>query len=83
MTTTLDHLLLNDRGLAFDPASGETYRLIGPAFGLVRLLQHGADRDELLRYLLDEYEVDEATARQDLDAFLAMLEKMKLLETAP
>lgn len=82
MTLALDHLLLNSRGIAFDPATGEMYRLIGPAYGLVRLLQHGAAKEELLRYLLEEYDVDEATARRDLDAFYTMLEKMELWEAA-
>jgi PqqD family protein of HPr-rel-A system len=83
MTTILDKLLLNDRGIAFDPASGETYRLVGPAFQLVKLLQKGADDDELLRFLLDEYDVDESTARRDLDVFLGNLEQLKLWEVAP
>ena len=82
MTTTLDNLLLNDRGIAFDPASGETYRLIGPAVSLVRLLQNGAGESDLIRFLLDEYDVDESTARRDLDVFLGTLEKMKLWEAA-
>lgn len=80
MTTILENLLLNDRGIAFDPTSGETYRLVGPAVHLVRLLQQGADDAALLQYLLDEYEVDEATARRDLDVFLGTLEQMKLWE---
>jgi PqqD family protein of HPr-rel-A system len=82
MAATLDHLLLNERGIAFDPSSGEMYRLIGPAYALVRRLQHGATKDELLQHLLEEYEVDETTARRDLDAFYDMLEKMKLWKTA-
>ena len=82
MTMILENLLLNDRGIAFDPASGETYRLIGPAVHLVRLLQKGADDDTLLQYLLDEYDVDESTARRDLDAFLGTLEQMKLWAVA-
>jgi PqqD family protein of HPr-rel-A system len=83
MTMIIEKLLLNPRGVAFDPVSGETYRLIGPALHLVKLLQHGADDAELLQYLLDEYDVDEATARRDLAAFLASLEKMKLWESTP
>jgi PqqD family protein of HPr-rel-A system len=83
MTTNLEKLLLHERGIAFDPASGETYRLDGPALPLVRLLQHGADDNELLHYLLEEYEVDEETARRDLKAFLETLEWMKLWEEAP
>lgn len=82
MTATLDNLLLNDRGIAFDPVSGETYRLVGPAVALVRLLQKGASDSDLLRFLLDEYNVDPPTARRDLDAFMGMLEKMKLWEVA-
>ena len=83
MTTTLENLLLNDRGIAFDPVSGETYRLVGPAVQLVRLLQKGADDAELLDYLLAEYDVDESTARRDLDVFLGTLEQLKLWEAAP
>jgi hypothetical protein len=82
MTLALDHLLLNERGVAFDPDSGGMYRLIGPAYALVRLLQHGATKDDLLRHLLEEYDIDESTARRDLDAFYLMLEKLKLWESA-
>ncbi|HEX4140267.1 MAG TPA: HPr-rel-A system PqqD family peptide chaperone [Candidatus Methylacidiphilales bacterium] len=82
MPVVLDHLLVNERGIAFDPASGEMYRLIGPAYALVRLLQRGAAKEELLRYLLEEYEIDETTARRDLDAFFQMLEKLKLWGSA-
>ncbi len=78
MTTSLENLLLNDRGIAFDPVSGETYRLVGPAVQLVRLLQKGVDDDALLQHLLNEYEVDESTARRDLDVFLGSLEELKL-----
>jgi len=80
MKITLENLLLNDRGIAFDPVSGETYRLVGPAVQLVRLLQNGADDAALLQYLLDEYDVDESTARRDLEVFLGTLEQMKLMK---
>jgi len=82
MTTPLENLLLNDRGIAFDPATGETYRLVGPAVQLVRLLQNGANDDALLEFLLNEYDVDESTARRDLEVFLGSLEEMKLRGTA-
>lgn len=77
MPTIIDSLLVNERGIAFDPVSGETYQLLGPAAPLLKLLQQGADNAALLRFLLEEYDVDALTARRDLDAFLRSLDRMK------
>lgn len=45
-----------------------------------RLLEQGATKEELLAALRQEYEVDEAEARADIDAFLESLESMGVLE---
>ena len=82
MTPTLENILLNDRGIAFNPVTGETFRLVGSAVQLVRLLKQGADTDALLQYLLNEYDIDTATAQRDLDVFLATLERMNWVEAA-
>jgi hypothetical protein len=82
MTTHLENILLNDRGIALNPATGETFRLIGPALHLVRLLQQGAPASALLDYLLETYDIDRATAQRDLDTFIAMLEKMNWVEVS-
>ena len=47
---------------------------------LWRILEKGADRDELVSYLLDEYDVDEATAGADVDRFVAKLREVDLIE---
>jgi PqqD family protein of HPr-rel-A system len=82
MTSTLENIMLNDKGIAFNPVTGETFRLVGSAVPLVRLLKQGADSAALLDYLLKEYKVDQATAQRDLDAFLATLERMNWVEVA-
>jgi hypothetical protein len=79
----IENLQLNDDGIAFNPVTGETYRLLGPAIPLIKLLQKGADDAELLRFLIEEYDVDETTARRDLDTFLNTIERMKLWGKAP
>lgn len=43
-------------------------------------LAGGISREDLLRAMLDEYEVDEATAKEDIAEFLKLLEDGKLLE---
>jgi len=43
-------------------------------------LQGGAERDELIAAMLEEYEVDEATAAADIDRFIGKLREADLLE---
>lgn len=44
------------------------------------LLEKGADREELIAAILEEYAVDEATAAADIDRFIAKLSEVDLLE---
>ncbi len=37
---------------------------------LWKILEDGADYDTLLNKLLDEYDIDEETAKKDIDAFI-------------
>ena len=43
-------------------------------------LAQGASREELIQGILDEFDVDEATASADVDRFLAELDARDLLE---
>ena len=47
---------------------------------LWKLLEDGADREALIAKLLEEYDVDEATAARDVDKFIAKLSEGGLLE---
>ena len=47
---------------------------------LWKLLEKGADRDELIKKMLEEYAVDEATAAADIDRFVAKLREADLIE---
>ncbi len=47
---------------------------------LWKLLEKGADREELIAGLLGEYKVDEATASRDVDRFIDSLRKADLLD---
>ena len=46
---------------------------------LWKILEKGADREELLTKLLEEYDVNEETARRDIDAFINKLQEAKLV----
>ncbi|MBQ3264764.1 MAG: PqqD family protein [Ruminococcus sp.] len=44
------------------------------------LLEKDAERDDLIARMLEEYDVDEATAAADIDRFIAKLREADLLE---
>lgn len=76
MSTTLSDLMLNDRGFAFDPASGETYQLSATALRIVRLLQQGIHLDAILRHLTEEFDADPHTLARDFADFLHSMEQI-------
>lgn len=49
---------------------------------LYQKLQKGCTREELIRVLLAEYDVSEAVAGEDVDAFLAKIQQLGMLEEA-
>ncbi|MBQ9846900.1 MAG: PqqD family protein [Clostridia bacterium] len=54
--------------------------LNGTGAFLWKLLENGAERDELIAEVLNEYEVDEATATIGVDDFIADIKKADLFE---
>lgn len=56
--------------------------LTGTAFFLWNRMTEGIEKEDLLRALLEEYDVDEAAARADLEVFLSELRAKNLIEEA-
>lgn len=46
---------------------------------LWNLLEEGAEYDTLLEKFLDEYDIDEATAKRDIDAFIERAKEADLI----
>ena len=46
---------------------------------LWKILESGATKEEMLAKMLEEYDVDEETARKDIDAFISKLQEAKLV----
>jgi PqqD family protein of HPr-rel-A system len=76
MPTPLSEIMLNDRGFAFDPTTGESFQLSTTGLEIIRALRLAPDREAALAKLIDEFDVDENTARRDFDHFLASIEQI-------
>ena len=62
------------------PAGGGEFVVNRAGAVLWTLLDQGVDRDQLRGRLVEAFEIAEAQAEQDLDAFLAALRSRDLLE---
>jgi len=76
MTNQLQDLMLNDRGFAFDPTSGETFQLSTTGLRIVRLLQEGHGHETILEHVIEESEVEPNTATRDLADLLLSLKQV-------
>jgi hypothetical protein len=76
MSTPLSEIMLNDRGFAFDPTTGESFQLSTTGLEIILALRQTPDREAALAKLIADFEVDENTARRDFDHFLASVEQI-------
>lgn len=72
-------LVISARGVVFDPATGDSFSMEGPAARLLRMLANGASEEDLAAGLVADHAISEITARRDAGHFLAMLQRLGLL----
>lgn len=71
---------LSDSGFLFDHATGLTYTLNPTGQFIFKSLQEGKSGPEILAAMLEEFEIDEETARKDLDDFFRQLREFGLVD---
>jgi len=73
-------LAISDEGFIFDPETGNSYTTNSTGVFILNLLKSGADEDEIVKALVEEYGVDEEEARRDLYDFLEQLRVYRLID---
>ncbi len=46
---------------------------------IIKDIQNGKEKDEILKHILDEYAIDEATAKKDLNDFIEKLKSLSII----
>lgn len=72
-------LAINDEGLVFDPATGDSYMVNATAGVLLRGVQEGLEPAALAARLVAHFDVDQERALQDVDDFLLQLRAVNVL----
>lgn len=75
------NIALSDSGFLFDPATGDSFSLNPIGLEILRMLKAGKDKSEIIPYLLETYQTDEATVEKDYYDFIRMLQQFHLAET--
>ncbi|MGC9470448.1 MAG: HPr-rel-A system PqqD family peptide chaperone [Bacteroidales bacterium] len=74
------NIAVSDSGFVFDPTSGESYSLNPIGTEIVRRLQQDRSHEEIIRDLVEKYDVDDATLERYYFDFIGMLKQYNLLE---
>jgi hypothetical protein len=72
---------VGDNVVVLDLTSSTYFSTNATGTVLWQLLASGANRTDLVNALVEQFAIDQQTAEQDLDAFLAVLDRAQLLTT--
>jgi len=75
-----ENLAISETGFLYLPSSGETFTSNEIGKNIIRLLQKGEDKKNIVEQVTNEYDVDKNTFEKDLDDFISQLHQFKLIE---
>ena len=75
-TNQIKNLALSDTGFLFDPSTGNTYTLNETGLAILRAVQNGKNKKQIIKMICDEYEVSTEQIERDLADMLIQLKEL-------
>jgi PqqD family protein of HPr-rel-A system len=75
----LPQLAINDEGFVFDPVRGESYTVNKTGLLILRELKAGKSQEDIVKKLVETFDIDEEKARIDLIDFIDRLRSLDLI----
>ncbi len=75
-----ENLAISETGFVFDPTEGESFTTNETGKIILKLLLQGKTNEEIKKYFLENFEVDESTLEKDLNDFILMLKNERLIK---
>ncbi len=72
-------LAISEDGFIFDPTTGNSFTTNETGLFILQLLKEGKSPEEIVRELVNQYDVDEQEAERDVLDFMEKLRRYKLL----
>ena len=75
------NIALSDTGFLFNPSTGDSYSTNPIGLDIIRELKDGSSPKEVLKFILEKYEVEESRIEKDLGDFIEMLKSFQLMDS--
>ena len=69
------NIATNDMGFVFNPSTGDSFSSNLIAAEIINLLKANHSEAQILTILLEKYDVDKNTLKQDIDDFILQLQR--------
>ncbi|NSW46078.1 MAG: PqqD family protein [Bacteroidales bacterium] len=73
-------LAISENGFIFDPTTGESYSTNNEGAEIIQMLNQQKSDEEIKKYFLEHFEVDEANFERSYLDFISMLRYFNLVE---
>jgi PqqD family protein of HPr-rel-A system len=74
------NLALSESGFAFHSSTGDTFLLNETANLIMHLIQSEKNEDEIVKLLVEDFDVEKNSAEKDLKDFLTQVKNFNLIE---
>jgi len=76
----LNHIAVSEKGLVINTYTGELFTLNNLGIEIINLLKQGKSKEEIINFIISNYDVDENTLNIDFYKFVELLEYFKIIE---
>lgn len=74
------NIAISEDGFLFNPATGDSFSTNLTGADIINLLKTEISSDEIVKFICQKYEIDNAVFERDLEDFLLQLKEFRMLE---
>ena len=75
------NIAISDSGFLFNPSTGDSYSINTIGNQILRLMKEDKDENQIIEYMLENYDIDIDAVKKDLYDFKKMLESYRLIQS--
>ncbi len=74
------NIAISENGFIFNPLTGDSFSINETGVAILQQLKDGVKSEDIVIFMMNEYEIDKHSAEKDLTDYLSMLKSYQLTE---